>query len=108
MHKSIDDRALEVLWVVARNGHATEKVITATLRAHGMGVKNRGQLYRSLKLLLQHNLIAYDKAYGEYTLQRKEAYARKEQEEQAQKYRRELWSRIKDEHEFQRAFGTPP
>lgn len=71
-------------------------------------MRNRGQLHRSIKLLQHHQLIEYDNDYGEYVLRRKDVYARKEEEEKNEAYRRKLWDKIKDEHEFQRAFGTPP
>jgi len=104
----IDDRSLEVLWVIARNGHATEKVIMVTLRKNGTPVRHRFALHRCLKKLLLHGLIVYEEDFREYVVRHKAVYARKEVEERAVEYRRQLWKRIKDEYEFQRAFGTPP
>ena len=80
----------------------------ASLRQHVMPVRNRFTLHRCLQKLLHHHLIAYEKEFGEYVLRRKDVYARKEVEEKAVEYRRQLWKRIKDEYEFQRAFGTTP
>jgi hypothetical protein len=107
-HKVLDERTLQVLWAIARNGHATEKVIMGTLRRHDVPVRNRHDLYRSLQKLLHHSLISYEGEFNEYVLLRKNVYSCRDLEKERYAKLLHLWDKIKDEHEFHRAFGTPP
>jgi hypothetical protein len=104
----LDERTLEVLRVIAGNKHVTEKFIRGTLRKEGTPLRNRHDLYRCLKKLQQYGLITYENDYGVYMLCRKAVYDRRELEKKEYARFLELWNKIKDAHEFQRAFGVPP
>lgn len=107
-HKVLDERTLEVLWVIARNGHATGKVIMVTLRQHGMPMRNRYELGRCLEKLQHQKLVTYEHEFGEYVLNRKNVYARRDKDKQNLGRVIKLWDQIKDQHEWQRSFGSAP
>lgn len=107
-HKTLDEHTVQVLWVIARNGHAREKVILTTLRKEGLGMRNRHHLRRCLQKLLHHGLVSYERDIEEYVLSCDAVYACREAERQRCKRLLDWWDKVKEDHEFQRAFGTTP